>query len=385
MGVTSAVPARHEQEAGIRPPVWLMRIPAFVWFYKRFEKYIPVIVFAVGFLWDTFTMTRVDNVVDHVILLTYLAALAVMICYTLRRQAGCFRPGWILRLEPYFLWAMQFAQGGLFSSFVIFYFKSVSLTRTLFFFIILLVLLVGNEFLRHRLENPRLLAILYSFCLFSFLAFFLPTVLARVDHWVFLLAGVISLVVSTAVFAVGYIPRQPGWTRRLTPAAACIAVTVLIVNLLYFADLIPPVPLALKDAGIYHQAVKTSRGYQVTLVQPPFYRFWKRWDDPFYYSAGESVSCYTAIFAPRRMTIQLVHVWSYLQPSVGWTVASRIPFEISISRDGGYRWISRKHSVRPGRWRVEVQTYHGRTLGSIDFTIVASPDTHPPLVKRLIP
>ncbi len=372
------------QEVRSWPPAWLMRIPVLAWFYSRFERYIPVMVFAVGFLWDTFTMTRVDNVVDHVILLVYLAALALMICYTLRRQSGCARPRWICRLEPYFLWAMQFTQGGLFSSFVIFYFKSVSLTRTLFFFIILVVLLVGNELLHHRLENPRLLAVLYSICLFSFLAFFLPTVLARVDHWVFLLAGGISLIGSTAVFAVGYPWWQPQYAKRLKPALICIVATILIVNILYFADLIPPVPLALKDAGIYHEVTKTSQGYQVSYVRPPFYRFWKQWDDPFYYSAGETVTCLTAIYAPPRMAIQLLHVWSYYNPSTGWSVASRLPFEIAKSREGGYRWISRKKSVSPGRWRVEVQTYHGRTLGRIDFTIVSSPNPHPPLETHLL-
>ena len=370
--------------AATAPPAWLTRVPPLARLYSRYEKFVPVLVFAIGFLWDTLTMTRVDNVVDHAVLLVYLVALAVMICYTLRKQSGCDRPLFIRRLEPYFLWAMQFAQGGLFSSFVIFYFKSVSLTRTFFFFIILLILLIGNEFLHHRLENPRLLAALYSFCLFSYLSFFLPTLLARIDHWVFLLAGAVSLGVSAAVFTLGYLHPRPGSARLLFPALVSVIATILFVNILYFANLIPPVPLALKDAGIYHQVVKTTAGYEVSYVRPPLWRFWKRWDDPFYYSPGESVSCYTAIYAPPRMTIRLLHVWSCDKPSEGWTVMARIPFLISISREGGYRWISRKQSVTPGKWRVEVQTYHGRTLGRIDFTILPSPVPHPALDLRTI-
>ncbi len=366
------------------PPAWLMRIPAFARSYAKIEKYVPVLVFALGFLWDTFTMTRVDNIVDHVILLLYLTSLGIMICYTLRRQTGGERPAFIRRLEPYFLWAIQFAQGGLLSSFVIFYFKSVSLTRTLFFFVILLVLFVGNEFLHHRLENPSLLAVLYSFCLLSYLSIFLPTVLARIDHWVFLLAGLISVAVSTSIFTLGYAHPHPGSAKHLLAAVACIAATFLVVNVLYFANLIPPVPLALKDAGIYHKVVRTPGGYEVSYARPPFWRMWKRWDDPFYYSPGESVSCYTAIYAPPRMSIRLMHVWSYDDPASGWTVMSRIPFDISKSREAGYRWISRKQSVIPGRWRVEVQTYHGRTLGKIDFDIVLSPDPHPELETRTI-
>ena len=41
------------------------------------------------------------------------------------------------------------------------------------------ILLVSNEFLEHRLENAKLLAVLFFFCLASFLAFFLPVLLGR--------------------------------------------------------------------------------------------------------------------------------------------------------------------------------------------------------------
>ena len=45
----------------------------------------------------------------------------------------------------------------------------------------------------------------------------------------------------------------------MKPIAAWMLSVVLIVNILYFANLIPPVPLALKDAGIYHQVNHNSR------------------------------------------------------------------------------------------------------------------------------
>ncbi len=112
-----------------------------------------------------------------------------MIIFTLRRQAGLLRNRWIMRVEPHFLWAMQFLLGGLLSSYVVFYFKSVSWTQTQFFFILLVALLIGNEFLHHRLGNPLLLATLFFFCAFSYFAFFLPVVLARVGTGMFLVSG----------------------------------------------------------------------------------------------------------------------------------------------------------------------------------------------------
>lgn len=366
------------------PPAWLMRIRPFAWFHNRFERYVPVAVFAIGFLWDSFTMTRVDNVVDHVILSAYLAALAVMIFHTLRRQEGLARPAWVRRLEPYFLWAMQFAFGGLFSSFVIFYFKSLSGTRTVFFFLLLVTLLVGNEFLHERLENPKLLAALYAFCLFSFLAFFLPTVLHSVDHKIFILAGIISLCSSGAVFAFALRRTSGIWTDSLRGPLAAVGLTILVVNVLYFADLIPPVPLALNNAGIYHNVARVGSGYEVTLVPPPFYRFWRKYDDPFYLAPGEPVYCYTAIFAPAGINLAVRHVWSCYNPGAGWRVTDRIPWQMLGGREGGHRWYTRKTLATPGKWRVEVQTYNGRVLGRIDFTILPAPVPHPSLDKRII-
>ena len=352
-------------------------------FYEKYEKYTGLAIFGVGFIWDSFTMTRVDSVIDNVILLFYLAIIGTMIVFTLHRQCGRAPVAWIQKLEHRFLWAMQFCFGGLFSSYVIFYFKSASFSRTQFFFLILVFLWIGNEFLEQRLKNPALLAVLYCFCLFSFLAFFLPVILAEVKIWIFLLAGFISLVVSLAVFSIGLLPEPGEWRRRMTRIGAWILSTYLAVNILYFANLIPPVPLALKAAGIYHSVIRTPAGYVVKYVPPSLFRFWRKWDDPFYLSSGERVYCYTAVFAPGKVRVPVHHVWSRKTPS-GWVRTDRIAFQIAGGRQGGYRGYTVKSGVVPGEWRVEVETETGQTLGRIDFTVSESPNPRPPLETRLI-
>ena len=86
--------------------------------YEKHEKYAALAIFVIGFLWDSLTMTRVDNPIDNIILLFYLILIGTMIVFTLRRQCGIAPPGWLLKMEPYFPWAMQFCFGGLFSSYV---------------------------------------------------------------------------------------------------------------------------------------------------------------------------------------------------------------------------------------------------------------------------
>jgi hypothetical protein len=349
---------------------------------KKYEKYIGIAIFGLGFIWDSLTMTRVDNVIDNVILLLYLIIIAILIPLTLRGRCVRILPQWIQKLQPRFPWIMQWCFGGLFSSYVIFYFKSASWTRTQFFFLIVVCLWIGNEFLEHRLQNPKLLSVLYCFCLFSFLAFFLPVVLARVNALIFAWAGVISLAVSLCVFALA-LPADNEWRRRMAPIAAGIFATFLTVNVLYFANLIPPVPLALKSAGIYHCVHRTSAGYLVQYVPPPLWKFWEKWDDPFYLSPGESAYCYTAVFAPSRVHIPIHHVWSR-KTADGWTQTDRIPFEIAGGREGGYRGFTKKSGMVPGRWRVEVETEGGQILGRINFTATLSPTPHPALKTDLI-
>jgi hypothetical protein len=352
-------------------------------FYHKYEKYTELAIFGVGFIWDSLTMTRVDNPIDNIILSFYLAIIAVMIILTLRRQCGVAPPKWIEKIETRFLWAMQFCFGGLFSSYVIFYFKSASWTRTQFFFLVLVCLWIGNEFLKQRLKNRELLAVLYCFCLFSFLAFFLPVILARVETWIFILAGLLSLIISFVVFGIGLRANRSEWRRNMARIAVWICSIWLTVNALYFLNLIPPVPLALKTAKIYHHVARTSTGYEVQYVAPPLYRFWRKWDNPFYYSQGESAYCYTSIFAPGKVRVPVKHVWSY-RTADGWKQTDQIAFRILGGREEGYRGFTAKSGIKPGQWRVEVETNRGQILGLIEFTITRSPTPHPPLQTEWI-
>ena len=353
-------------------------------FYKRYEKYADIAIFAVGFLWDSLTMTRVDNMLDNVILLFYFVIIATMIIFTLRRQCGMIPPKWIQRYERHFLYAMQFCFGGLFSSYVIFYFKSASWTRTQFFFLILVFLWIANEFLHRRLKNAELLAILYSFCLMSFLAFFLPVILSTVNERIFLLAGFLSLIISLAVFAAALLVPREGWKQRIKPIAISIGSTILVVNILYFANLIPPVPLALKDAAIYHSVVKTSQGYEVKYVPPSIWRFWRKSDSPFYWSPGDRVFCFTAVFAPSKVHIPVRHIW-YRKTPDGWVKTDELGFGITGGSEGGYHGFTAKRKITPGEWRVKVETMQGQPLGHVTFDVVKNSGPPPRLLARLIP
>ena len=354
-------------------------------FYRKYEKFSGPAIFALGFIWDALTLRRIDNLSDNLILLGYLVLTGILIALSLRLQEGGRIPERLQGIAPRFPWVMQFCFGGLFSSYVIFYFKSVSFTRTAFFFLILVGLLIANEFLKNRLQNRTLLAVLYSFCCFSFLAFFIPVILQIIRPWVFVLAGGIGTVFSLIVFASGLYTRNKKFAMKqaVRQVAAPILGVFLFLNVLYFTNLIPPVPLALKTGHPYHAVAKTPEGFEVEYVTSSLLRFWRTWDDPFYWTPGASVYCLTAIFAPGSVQVPLLHVWSHKTDS-GWKVTDRMPFNITGGRNGGYRWYSKKNSIVPGRWRVQIQTATGQIIGEVNFTI--KEDAAPrPLRTELIP
>ena len=351
-------------------------------FYAKHEKYSAATVFALGFIWDALTLRRIDNIWDNLILLGYLVLIGAVIILNLRFENGAAIHGRLRRVAPRFPLAMQFCFGGLFSSYVVFYFKSASFTRTAFFFLLLVGLLIANEFLEKRLQNRTLLSTFYCFCFFSFLAFFLPVVLCDIRPRVFVFAGAIAVVVSFLVFAFGLGGKRPAWKSAARQTAAPIAGVFLFLNILYFANLIPPVPLALKTGRLYHHVEKTPAGYEVKYAPSSIFYFWHSWNNPFYWTPGESVYCFTSIFAPGGVRVPLLHVWSR-KTGAGWITTDRIPFLIYGGRDGGYRWYSKKNAVSPGPWRVQVQTQTGQILGEVAFTIKHS-DEPRELFKSLL-
>jgi hypothetical protein len=76
------------------------------------------------------------------------------------------------------------------------------------------------------------------------------------------------------------------------------------------------------------------------------------------------------VFSPTHLDTQIVHEWQYYNPvDEEWQTTDTISFPIIGGRDGGYRGYSSKSTISPGRWRVNVETPHGQTIGRINFQV----------------
>lgn len=342
------------------------------------KPFMPAVFFASGVTYDILTLTRIDQLQDNLILLVYLLLLGVLIVLTGRLgvepppdaappAALPFAARWLLFLRPYYPMAVQFLLGGLFSAYAIFYSRSATLTGTAIFFLLLVGLLVGNEFLRDRLSSLRLLVSLYALVCFAFFTFFLPVMTGIMNTAVFLAGAVLSAAVTFRVVQLIYRNNQE---RSRHEAVGVSAPAFALIGLLvgfYFLNWIPPVPLSLKFGGMYHEVKKAGDRFELSF-EKRWYQIWKRADDAF--PADEPIYCFTAVFAPVDLNTTVYHHW-YVRRDGGdrFIHADRIPVKISGGRAGGYRSYTFKQRLDPGDWRVDVETEDGRVIGRISVRV----------------
>lgn len=342
-------------------------------FYNRYQKYTPVVFFFGGFTWDSATLTRIDRLSDNLILLAYLILLGLLIFLVNLLEQNKIKNSFIVKYKDWYPLGIQFFLGGLFSSYVVFYFQSASFTKTFLFLGILILLLIANEFLEKRLTNIYLQSALYFLSSFSFFIFFIPVVIKKMSTFTFVLGGILSLLITIALL---FFIRKKSERLNLSKfwkAASLVAVLYILLNIFYAQNWIPPVPLSLKEGAIYHHVSRQGEFYELKFQKPKWYQFWKNSDDSFYFADGDSVYCFTAIFAPTSLHKNVYHLWQkYFSNRNEWVLTDRLGFEITGGRKGGYRGYTYKRNVSPGKWRVDLVTEENLILGRINFTIYSS-------------
>ena len=266
---------------------------------------------------------------------------------------------------------MQYAFGGLLSGFFVFYSRGTSLSASWPFLALLLLLLVGNEFFRTRYQQFTFQVSIFFFVLYSYMIFFVPIVVGSIDVWVFLLSGVVSIIAIGALLY-GFSYLMPSTKHHLgITVSASIGGILLAVNAMYFLNILPPLPLSLKESGVYHSVLRTKDGIYVAESEDiSWYAALKPYTSV-HVLRGGTLYFYSAVFAPTRLAeTRIVHHWEYFDESQNaWVSRSRVVFSIVGGRDGGYRGYSLKTNMESGWWRVRVETTRGQVLGQAQFTV----------------
>jgi hypothetical protein len=336
-----------------------------------YMRYISPLSLVAAFIIDTFfLLRRVDTPLTSFVLFFYLTVAALIILVISLVQTGRWRTPWLITIMPFLPVASQFAFGGLFIAFLSLYSRSAAFGLTWISVLALAALLIANErFVRFYMRFPFQVAMLFT-VLFSLLIFYLPLVFRTIGPWMFVASGVASLCIIAAFLRLQYYFTPELVRENLTAIARSIAAIFITFNVLYFTNAIPPLPLALKEAGVYHNISKFGNEYQLLVESAPWYQEYLPHKTVFHKNPGESAYTYTAIFAPAGLATTVIHEWQhYDEGRNSWVTEETIAFPILGGREGGYRGYSVKSDPAPGKWRVNVKIDFGQVIGRVSFEV----------------
>jgi len=359
-------------------------------FLTAYSHILQPLMFLGGFTYDSLTITRIDSLLDNLLFGLYLSILAAIHWLQIRRQDPAFSLGssstlarLITDYEKYFPLISQFLFGSLMSAYLIFYFQSAADIKSFLFLLLLLALLVGNEFFEKRYRNSLFFYAMYFFALFSWLLFLLPNLLRHSNTLMFYLALLLSTALLSSLVLWAGKQFNPAALRRLyrQPQLLISGALALLLALFYHINIIPPVPLSMKSMGIYSSLEKRGDKYHFQYQEPE--RFWDRrldYNPRIYWRDQDAVYAFASVFAPGNLTQELTHHWFWQDPATEqWVLRDTISYVIKGGRAEGWRGYSFKRNMFHGKWRVDVRTPQDKLVGRIRFELVFLDSLHRPI------
>jgi hypothetical protein len=266
---------------------------------------------------------------------------------------------------------LSFFLGTLLNLYTLFFFKSSSLIVSFSFLLVMIVLLVLNEFGPFKRLGIAFKFALLSLCGLSFCATVVPVAFGQIGVTVFLVSMAVGCLPMIALAA---------WIRRSAPDRFPAARNQMLVPFglmlvvflgAYLLRVIPPVPLSIPFIGVYHSVERTQDEYRLSHERPAW-RIWHNGDQDFLAQPDDRVFVFFRVFSPTRFADEVRMRW-FLRQERGWVLQDTIPIKITGGRAEGFRGYGFKSKYQPGDWKVQVETTDGREIGRIYFTLELAP------------
>ncbi|HEV7701956.1 MAG TPA: DUF2914 domain-containing protein [Candidatus Paceibacterota bacterium] len=349
-------------------------------FYGRFERPISSLSLILGFIFYILTLKRVDEFWENFWVIGHLVIVGFFIALIHLQES---KEGDEKNPEKAHFWYVNLLQlffGGILSTYLVFYFRSTDIFVTWPFLAILALAFIANESLKKHYIRFSFQISLFFLSIYSFAIFFMPVVLHRIGYSIFLFSGFLSLAfifvfVETLFYFMKDASKKDRYENKKMIAVFILGIFAL-VNILYFTNLIPPIPLSLKEGGIYHSIEKNGTNYYITFENYGWRGYFHLYPN-FRETAGKPVYAFSAIFSPKDLNLVIVHEWQhYDKAKRAWETAGTVRLPVTGGRDGGFRTYSLRSDLAAGKWRVNIETEDGHIIGRLRFTIVPS-ETEP--------
>lgn len=275
--------------------------------------------------------------------------------------------------------ALQFSLGALLSASLIFYWFSGTLSINWPILLLIAALMISNDVFREQFRRPTVQISVLYFTIFSILTLALPHIFKTISVWTFISAGILSLLIIITYLK---------WTSHIhaikyahKPLKIRIAAIFIIMNVLYAFNMIPPIPLSLTDADVYHDITKSGNSY---IIKKETENILQKIipGKTIHITKGDRIYAFSSIFAPTDLNTTIYHQWDhYNKTQKRWIEKDTLSYPIAGGRENGYRGYSLKSDLHDGKWRVTIKTKTNQAVGRIKFNIKTQPE--PPQTKTI--
>jgi hypothetical protein len=339
--------------------------------YAKFERPISSLSLLGGFIFDIVTLRRIDALWDNLWIVGHLLIVAICIIAIHAIEINKGDEQNPAKAHFWLVTVLQFFFGGLLSTYLVFYFRSASLATSWPFILFLAAAFIVNESLKRHYVRLSFQISLFYLSLFSFMIYLVPILVHRIGAWVFILSGCASLFLMWLfVNVLKYFSKT---NIRINQNIIWLSVFGIFgaMNIFYFTNVIPPIPLSIKDAGVYHSIQRNTQGsYIVTEERTSWKNFFIPYDD-FHVVTNDPIYVYSAIYSPAALNITIIHNWQrYDEQTKRWIDQGNVSLNVLGGRENGFRTYSLRSNITPGKWHVNVETTRGQVIGIVRFTIV---------------
>lgn len=345
----------------------MQRFEGLIAWARRNERWLSAAFFVFGFFDHLITFGAFSLPTEITIFELYLGFIAFCTLLSHISAGGATRFMRVLAvLAPL---AAQMTIGGVLAGFVVFYGKGSVLSVSWPFLIFLGVIFVGTEFFRNLREHLVFQTALFYFALYALAIFALPTYVGALNERIFFLSTVLSIAVFLLFLGILALFGKQRLRQMLRPILLSTGALTTIVVLAYVGHVIPPLPFAMRDAGIYHSVTRENGAYVAQAEQKE--PWWHIGPPTIQHTPGTPLYAFSAVFAPGAFATSVIHEWQFYDPNTkAWETRSTIAFNLNGGREAGYRGYSIKSDPEPGKWRVRIKTLTGQTIGEFRFDVV---------------
>lgn len=338
-------------------------------FIKENERALSIGFFLLGFFIDTLTLTRIDQLFDNLILLSYLTLAIICILLINFNNDGKIKNRFLVKISPYYPLIAQFAFGGLFSGYVIFYSKASSFIYSWPFLLIIYLIFIGSEGFGKLYSRISFQINILFIAVFMFSIFYLPILTKTIADWVFFLSGLIAILLIWLFVIFLATKLEKFREESFFNIKRNIVLIYFAFNVMYVTNIIPPIPLSLKDIEPYHKVHIVNGKYYGEKQKFKWWQIHKKWGEKIYIKPNGNVYVYTSVFAPTDLKARVTHNW-YFKEDGQWVETDEITYPITGGRAEGYRGFSLKGSIKEGDWRLAVTANGDRVVGHMNFEVV---------------